>query len=131
MEQNKGRFEMMVDASNTARTMGSGSLEVLATPAMVAMMEHAACNALEGKLEEGLTTVGIEMNVAHTSASPVGMKVWAEAVLTETDGRQFVFDIQAYDEAGVIGKAQHKRASVKIEKFIKKTQEKLNQTSEK
>ena len=131
MEQNKGRFEMMVDASNTARTMGSGSLEVLATPAMVAMMEHAACNALEGKLEEGLTTVGIEMNVAHTSASPVGMKVWAEAVLTQTDGRQFVFDIQAYDEAGVIGKAQHKRASVKIEKFIKKTQEKLNQTSEK
>ena len=131
MEQNKGRFEMMVDASNTARTMGSGSLEVLATPAMVAMMEHAACNALEGKLEEGLTTVGIEMNVAHTSASPVGMKVWAEAVLTETDGRQFVFDIQAYDEAGVIGKAQHKRASVKIEKFIKKTQEKLIQTSEK
>ena len=131
MEQNKGRFEMMVDASNTARTMGSGSLEVLATPAMVAMMEHAACNALEGKLEEGLTTVGIEMNVEHTSASPVGMKVWAEAVLTETDGRQFVFDIQAYDEAGIIGKAQHKRASVKIEKFIKKTQEKLNQTSEK
>lgn len=125
MERKKGRFEMRVDANNTARTMGSGSLEVLATPAMVAMMEHAACLALEGELPEELTTVGVEMQVSHVSASPVGMKVWAEAELTETDGRQYTFEIQAFDQAGPIGKAVHKRASVKKDKFMQKTQDKL------
>ena len=89
MEHKKGRFEMMVDTTNTARAMGSGSLEVLATPAMVAMMEHAACLALEDALPEELTTVGVDMQVSHVSASPVGMKVWAEAELMETDGRQY------------------------------------------
>ena len=96
MEHKKGRFEMMVDTTNTARAMGSGSLEVLATPAMVAMMEHAACLALEGALPEELTTVGVDMQVSHVSASPVGMKVWAEAELMETDGRQYTFEIEAF-----------------------------------
>lgn len=125
MEHKKGRFEMMVDQTNTARTMGSGSLEVLATPAMVAMMEHAACLALQDMLPEELTTVGVEMQVSHISASPLGMKVWAEAELVETNGRQYSFEIQAFDSAGLIGKAVHKRASVKKEKFMQKTQDKL------
>ena len=127
MEKKTGRFEMTVTEENTAKTMGSGSLDVLATPAMVAMMEHAACLALEDTLEPGLTTVGVEMQVSHVSATPVGMKVWAEATLTQTDGRQYVFDITAYDTAGVIGKATHKRASVKVEKFMVKTQAKLSE----
>ena len=127
MEKKTGRFEMTVTEENTAKTMGSGSLDVLATPAMVAMMEHAACLALEDALEPGLTTVGVEMQVSHVSASPVGMKVWAEATLTQTDGRQYAFDITAYDTAGVIGKATHKRASVKVEKFMVKTQTKLSE----
>ena len=125
MEHKKGRFEMMVDTTNTARAMGSGSLEVFATPAMVAMMEHAACLALEGALPEELTTVGVDMQVSHVSASPVGMKVWAEAELMETDGRQYTFEIEAFDQAGPIGKAVHKRASVKKERFMQKTQGKL------
>ena len=125
MEYKKGRFEMMVDTTNTARAMGSGSLEVLATPAMVAMMEHAACLALEGALPEELTTVGVDMQVRHVSASPVGMKVWAEAELMDTDGRQYTFEIEAFDQTGLIGKAVHKRASVKKEKFMQKTQGKL------
>ena len=124
MEYKKGRFEMMVDTTNTARAMGSGSLEVLATPAMVAMMEHAACLALEGALPEELTT-GVDMQVSHVSASPVGMKVWAEAELMDTDGRQYTFEIEAFDQTGLIGKAVHKRASVKKEKFMQKTQGKL------
>ena len=125
IEPTQGRFEMMVDTTNTARTMGSWSLEVLATPAMVAMMEHAACLALEGALPEELTTVGVDMQVSHVSASPVGMKVWAEAELMETDGRQYTFEIEAFDQAGPIGKAVHKRASVKKERFMQKTQGKL------
>ena len=123
--EKQGRFEMIVDQAHTARAMGSGSLPVLATPAMVAMMEHAACNALEGTLAPELTTVGVEMQVSHLSASPVGVRVWAEATLTETDGRQFTFAIQAFDGAGPIGKAVHRRASVKQASFLEKTQAKL------
>lgn len=125
MPDRQGRFEMTVEEKNTARAMGSGSLPVLATPAMVAMMEHAACNALEGALAPEFTTVGVEMQVSHISASPVGMRVWAEAVLTETDGRQFTFAIRAFDSAGLIGKAVHRRASVKQAGFLEKTQAKL------
>lgn len=125
MPDKQGRFEMIVEQAHTACAMGSGSLPVLATPAMVAMMEHAACNALEGVLAPELTTVGTEMQVSHLSASPVGMHVWAEATLTETDGRQFTFAIRAFDSAGLIGKAVHRRASVKQASFLEKTQAKL------
>ena len=111
MEQKTiGRFEMTVTEADTAAHMGSGSLPVLATPALVAMMEHAACNALSDTLEPGLTTVGTRMEVSHDAASPLGMRCWAEATLTETNGRMYTFSIQAFDEAGPIGKATHQRA---------------------
>ena len=76
------------DSSNTALAMGSGSLEVFATPAVVALMEKAACQAIADKLEEGITTVGTMMWVEHVSASPVGADISASAVLTGTDGRK-------------------------------------------
>lgn len=126
MEQKTiGRFEMTVTEADTAAHMGSGSLPVLATPALVAMMEHAACNALSDTLEPGLTTVGTRMEVSHDAASPLGMRCWAEATLTETNGRMYTFSIQAFDEAGPIGKATHQRALVKSERFMEKTNAKL------
>ena len=126
MEQKTiGRFEMTVTEADTAAHMGSGSLPVLATPALVAMMEHAACNALADTLEPGLTTVGTRMDVSHDAASPLGMRCWAEATLTETNGRMYTFSIQAFDEAGPIGKATHPRASVKSERFMEKTNAKM------
>lgn len=126
MEQKTiGRFEMTVTEADTAAHMGSGSLPVLATPALVAMMEHAACNALSNTLEPGLTTVGTRMDVSHDAASPLGMRCWAEATLTETNGRMYTFSIQAFDEAGPIGKATHQRASVKSERFMEKTNAKM------
>ena len=115
-----GRFETRVTLENTAKVMGSGSLEVFATPAMIAIMEAAACAALEGKLDEGITTVGIWLQAEHLSATPVGMKVWAEAKLTKSDGRIFTFTIEAFDETGLIGKAEHKRVSVKAQRFVEK-----------
>ena len=83
----KGKAEVKVDDTNTAVTMGSGSLKVFATPAMIALIEKAACKALEGQLEDGQTTVGTKLDVAHIAATPVGMNVTAEAVLTEIDNR--------------------------------------------
>ena len=113
----KGKAEVKVDDTNTAVTMGSGSLKVFATPTMIALIEKAACKALEGQLEDGQTTVGTKLDVAHVAATPVGMNVTAEAVLTEIDNRRLVFEVVARDEKDVIGKGSHERFIVNAEKF--------------
>ena len=116
--QKKGTWKTTVTQEATALAMGSGSLEVFATPALVALMEHAACQAIADSLEEGVTTVGTRMDVQHVAATPVGMEVWAEATLTAQEGRGYTFEITAWDAAGVIGTATHQRVSVKAEKFL-------------
>lgn len=125
MDAIKGVWQETVDESRSAETMGSGSLRVYATPALVALMEHAACEALKGMLEEGVTTVGTQMNVSHVAATPIGMTVRAEAVLTAQEGRAYTFAIEAYDDAGLIGKAEHQRVAVKTDKFMARTNAKL------
>ena len=116
----KGKAEVKVDDTNTAVTMGSGSLKVFATPAMIALIEKAACKALEGQLEDGQTTVGTKLDVAHIAATPIGMNVTAEAVLTEIDNRKLVFEVVARDEKDIIGKGIHERFIVNAEKFTAK-----------
>ena len=118
-------FESSVTPENTALAMGSGSLPVLATPALVAMMEHAAVNALKGRLPEGIDSVGVAIRVEHLAASPVGMTVRAEAVLTASDGRSYDFAIEAYDAKGLVGRATHRRATVKVDKFLQRAQARL------
>ena len=120
-----GVFESSVTPENTALAMGSGSLPVLATPALVAMMEHAAVNALKGRLPEGIDSVGVAICVEHLAASPVGMTVRAEAVLTASDGRSYDFAIEAYDAKGLVGRATHRRATVKVDKFLQRAQARL------
>lgn len=116
-----------VETPVTAASMGSGSLDVLATPAVVALMEKAACELLEPYLDEGVTSVGTKISINHTSASPKGASIKATAVLTGIDGRKFCFDVSAYDNAGLIAKGTHERYSVKWEYFMKKTLDKLDQ----
>ena len=120
-----GVFEAPVTEENTAKAMGSGSLPVFATPAMVAMMEHAAVNALEGRLPEGIDSVGIAINVEHLAASPIGAMIRTEACLTAADGRSYDFEIEAFDNTGLIGKATHRRATVKVERFLEKTEQRI------
>lgn len=120
-----GSAETLVERADTAQEVGSGSLLVYATPCMVALMEGAACNALEGKLAEGETSVGTRMDVQHLAATPVGMEVRAESRLTAVDGRRLTFEITAFDEAGEIGKATHERVIVKTERFLEKAYAKL------
>lgn len=107
---------------NTARTMGSGDLAVFATPAMVALMEHAAMTAVAAALPEGSTTVGSEMNCSHIKPSKVGAVITATAVLTTVEGRKLTFTVGASDEQGIIGEGVHIRFIVDRERFMAKLQ---------
>lgn len=120
-----GTAETAVTEDKLAVTMGSGSLKVFATPAMTALMEASACSCLEAYLDNGETTVGTELNIKHSSATPEGMNVTAEAVLTAVNGRELTFDVKAFDECGEIGSGTHKRFIVYSEKFTAKTYSKL------
>lgn len=122
----KGISELNVSSNELAVNVGSGCLEVFATPVMAMLMEKAACNCLAEYIENGETTVGTELNIQHISATPEGMRVYSEAVLTAINGREFTFEVTAYDEAGLIGKGIHKRFLVFSEKFMLKTKSKLN-----
>ena len=121
----KGETTNLVEREDTAAEVGSGSLLVYATPCMAALMEAAACEAIAAGLAETETTVGIELNLKHTSATPVGLEVRAEAEVTAVEGKIISFSIKAYDEAGPIGEATHKRALVNSQRFLDKTYQKL------
>ncbi|MFR1051767.1 MAG: thioesterase family protein [Oscillospiraceae bacterium] len=121
----KGRCETVVAQENTAAAVGSGLLPVFATPMMVGLMENAAVNAVSDHLAEGEGTVGTHLDVSHDAATPIGMKVWAEAELTAVDGRALTFAVTAYDERGPIGQGIHHRFIIQNEKFMAKTLRKL------
>lgn len=121
----KGEASTLVEREDTAASVCSGTLLVYATPCMVALMEGAAVEALEGALEEGQSSVGIELNIQHIAATPVGMEVRAEAEVTAVDGKIITFEVRAFDEAGQIGKGTHKRAVINAQRFLDKTYAKL------
>lgn len=121
----KGKQEVAADETNSAKTMGSGTLDVFATPAMIALMEKTAWESVQPYLEEGSGTVGTLMNVKHVAASPVGMKITCETELTKVDGRALTFSVKAFDEAGLIGEGEHERFIVYNEKFQAKADAKL------
>ena len=108
----------------TAAAIGSGSVEVFATPYMVAAMENAACEALRPYYGEGENSVGTKLEISHDAATPVGMKYWAEAEVTEVDRRRIVLKVTAYDETGVIGSGTHERFIIQMEKFLAKAEAK-------
>ena len=120
----KGREEAVVSESNSAKTMGSGTLDVFATPAMIALMEQTAWKSIVPHLEEGYGSVGIRLDVTHDAPTPFGMKVWCESELVEVDGRRLVFRVDAYDEKGKIGGGLHERFVIQNEKFQAKANQK-------
>lgn len=120
----KGRAETVVVQQNTAAAVGSGLLPVFATPSMLALMEQAAADSIQPFLEPGQGSVGIHLDVSHESATPIGLKVWAESEVTAVDGRQITFAVTAYDEAGHIGSGTHQRAVIAVERFLAKTEQK-------
>ena len=120
----KGSTEILVGTRDTAPHVGSGKIKVLATPVMVMMMEEAALNAVEGLLPEGHQTVGTRLDITHTAATPVGMRVTATAELVKVEGRKLTFRVAARDEKESIGEGTHQRIIVNVARFDKRAQEK-------
>lgn len=110
----------IVNRNNTAIAMGSGDLEVFATPALVALMENAAKQAVENYLPEGSTTVGAQIQTSHIKPSALGEEVTATAVLEEVEGRKLTFRLKATDSQGIVGEGTHIRYIVDICRFMSK-----------
>ncbi len=119
-----GEARREVTPELTAPRLGSGSVDVLGTPALVALMEQAAVAALEGLLPPGRTSVGVHIDVRHLAATPPGKVVWARAELTEVEGRRLTFHIEAWDEVERIGEATHERVVVEVDRFLERVREK-------
>ncbi|QEK11093.1 thioesterase [Crassaminicella thermophila] len=120
----KAMVHEVVTENDTAKSFGSGEVYVYATPKMIGIMENAALKAVDPKLPEGFATVGIHLDVKHMAATPVGMKVRAEAELVEVKGKKLKFKIEAYDEKDKIGEGFHSRYIINVEDFIKAAEEK-------
>ena len=113
----KGRETVLVTEANSAKSMGSGLLDVFATPAMTALMEMTAWKSVAPYLGEGAGTVGTRLDITHDAPTPLGMEAWCESELTEIDGRRLVFHVAVYDEKGKIGGGTHERFIIQNDKF--------------
>lgn len=102
----------------TAKALGSGDMDVLATPAMVALMENAAMMAVAAELPEGMTTVGGHIETSHLRPSKVGAEIEAKAVLEKIDGKKLFFAVEAMQDGNVIGQGKHLRFIVDRDKFL-------------
>lgn len=111
---------VVVDASNIASAVGSGLVDVYATPMMIALLELAAAKCVESHLEPGMVTVGVNVDVTHSDATPIGMKVTAVATVSAVDRRRVDFEIVVSDDAGEVGRGVHTRFVVDKEKFTQK-----------
>ncbi|MBP3310810.1 MAG: thioesterase family protein [Butyricicoccus sp.] len=123
----KGAQELTVTDDLLANKVGSGLVAVYATPMMIAGIEGTAAASVAAELDEGKTTVGMQINVSHVAATPAGMKVRFETELTEIapNGKVLTFKVAAYDEKGLIGEGTHQRAIVDKARFEAKAQAKL------
>lgn len=117
----KGLARMEVTVADTALAVGSGSVEVLATPRIVALLEQATCAALAGHLPDGTTTVGMRVQVDHLQPTPVGGVVEAEALLEKIEGRRLTFMVSASDTKGVVAAGRVTRVLVEVDRFMDKT----------
>ena len=111
---------LVVEHKDTAAVYGSGSLEVFATPAMIALMEKTCLESVNDKIGESNTTVGIAVNIKHLKASPVGGTIRCEAKLIEVDSRRLVFEVKCFEGETLVGEGTHERFVVDSEKFMSK-----------
>ncbi len=116
----KGHHEQTVTPAMSAARVGSGLVDVFATPMLVALVEQTCYESVLPHLDEGQGTVGTLVNVSHTSATPIGLRVWCDSELVEVDRRRLVFRVKAYDEVGPIGEGTHERFVIDTEKFMAK-----------
>ena len=121
----KGQVEIVVGEEHTAPHVGSGRVHVLATPVMVNLLEAAALQAVEGLLAAGQQTVGTHLDITHTAATPVGMRVRATAELTKVEKNRLTFSVHAEDAHERIGAGIHERIIINLARFDERMQEKM------
>ena len=121
-----GEASQTVEPAQLASAFGSGSIEVFATPALIALMERAACQALEGQLSDTQTSVGTRIDVRHLAPTPLGVEVRARAELIGIDGRTLVFRVEAFDPVEKIGEGTHERAVVDATRLVAKATSKVS-----
>lgn len=115
-----GNYSEAVTTEKTAKHYGSGCVEVFATPAMIAGMEKTCMDSVQPFLGSGETTVGTLVHAEHIKATPLGETVSYRSELTEVNGREMKFTVEAFDKTGMIGKGSHSRFIINIEKFMSK-----------
>lgn len=120
-----GSAEITVQDADTAPRIGSGRVQVLATPVMINLMEAAALNAVERLLPRGFQSLGTHLDVGHYAATPVGMHLRATAELLKVDGRTLEFRVEAHDDKERVGDGLHTRVVVNVERFDERVQKKL------
>jgi fluoroacetyl-CoA thioesterase len=120
-----GMAELVVAREHTAPFVGSGRIAVLATPVMINLIEAAALKAVEHFLPAGHQSLGIHLDVRHTAATPVGLRVTASAEVTGVEGRTITFRVEAHDERETIGGGTHQRVVVSVARFDERVQRKL------
>lgn len=111
-----------VDEQYTAAHIGSGSLRVLATPAMIGLMERTSHQLIARNLPEGMSSVGIRVDVRHLAATPVGAQVRIVSRVTAVDGRQVRLEVEAWDDVEKIGEGFHERAVIDVGRFLKRVE---------
>ncbi|MCQ2548231.1 MAG: thioesterase family protein [Clostridia bacterium] len=121
----KHTLREIVNVGNTAKEIGSGSLNVYGTPAMILLIEKTAVALLENKLEDGQTTVGTKLNIDHVAPSPVSMMVECQLELVAIDGKKLVFEVEIKDEKGLVGQGTHERFIVDEAAFQRKADSRI------
>lgn len=116
----KYEIDRVVTENDTAAKAASGSVEVLATPVMIAWMEEASLRLAQKELEEGLTTVGTEVNIKHLKGTLVGKTVKIVSVLKEIDRKKLIFDVEVFEDGVVVGTGTHTRFIIDPVKFYEK-----------
>ncbi len=123
--------EIVVGTRDTAAHVGSGKIGVLATPILVTLLESAALQAVERFMPPGQQTVGTRLELSHTAATPVGMRVRAHAELIKIDGRKLTFKLHAEDEIETIGGGVHERLIISVDRFDQRMLKKMADRSAK
>ncbi len=126
----KGKIELTVTKEKCAGALGSGELDVFATPAMIALIEETAWKSVVPYLQPGEGTVGTALNVRHLAATPMGLRVRCETELTLVDRRRLVFNVKVYDDFELVGEGTHERFVIQYERFMKKANEKCAKAQE-
>ena len=121
----RGHEDFTVRASDSAKAFRSGSLDVLATPVLIASAEETCADLVQPLLAEGMGTVGTMVNLRHLAPTPVGMKYRCDCEITSIEGRVIRFNVVLFDEKEKIGEGTHERVVINEERFFNKAQKKL------